>query len=199
MTVAALGTAASAAVLGITSAYGGGHSAHDAAATTSVVAQAPAAVAPAAPDAVADGHAASGAQDPAAMSGMGGMAGTESDGVSLYAVQTGALGVVVTDGSGRVVYGSDGDATNPPTSRCTGSCAQEWEPVVVPRGQQPELLGVKADTVGEIDRGDGSTQLTLGGWPAYVNRNDDGELQPAAAAHGSWFLLTPQGQKVPLG
>jgi hypothetical protein len=31
----------------------------------------------------------------------------------------------------------------------------------------------------------------------YVNRNDDGAQKVAAAdAHGSWFVMTPQGQKV---
>jgi predicted lipoprotein with Yx(FWY)xxD motif len=196
VTVAALGVAASVAVLGITSAYGG-HSAHDASPAAAVSA-------PAAGDqAAAGGHdmggmdtggtdAAGGSAEDA-----GGMPGMGSGGVELYAVQTGTLGIVATDGAGRLLYGSAADGNNPPTSRCTGACAQEWQPVVVPKGQQPQLLGVDAKQVGSIGREDGSSQLTLGGWPIYVNRDDDGALRAAApAAHGSWFVMTPQGGKV---
>lgn len=131
------------------------------------------------------------------MSGTGSMPGMGSGGLELYAVQTGTLGVVVTDGEGRLVYGSDRDMTDPPMSMCTGTCTQEWEPLVVPRGQQPDLLGVDADKVGRIAQQDGSAQLTLGGWPVYVNRRDDGGLKVAAPdAQGAWFAMTPQGQRV---
>ena len=98
--------------------------------------------------------------------------------LELYAVQTGTLGVVVTDGEGRVLYGSDGDQTDPPQSHCTDACAQTWLPLTVPAGQEPQLLGVdEATVVGRLARPDGSSQLTLGGWPVYVNRNDDGQLK----------------------
>jgi predicted lipoprotein with Yx(FWY)xxD motif len=144
---------------------------------------------PAAPASVAAGSAAGG----------NAMPGMESGGLELYAVQTGPLGVVVTDGEGRLVYGSDHDMTDPPMSMCTGTCTQEWLPLVVPAGQQPDLLGVDADKVGRVARDDGSSQLTLGGWPVYVNRHDDGGLKKAAPdAHGTWFAMTPQGQRVPV-
>jgi predicted lipoprotein with Yx(FWY)xxD motif len=196
VSVAALGTAASAAVLVITSAYGGGHSAHDVAPPASVSAPAEAGA--------AGSQAAAGGQDTGDMNAggpnagdPGGMPGMGSGGVELYAIQTGTLGIVVTDGAGRLLYGSERDANNPPTSHCTGVCAQEWQPLVVPKGQKPELLGVDARTVGQVGRDDGSSQLTLGGWPVYVNRDDDGGLRAAApAAHGTWFVMTPQGGKI---
>ena len=182
ITLAALGIALSAVVLVLSEAFG--HSDPSGHSTTA-----------------ADTTAAAQAQDQAGqgmggMGGMGGMHGEGSGGVELYAVQTGALGVVVTDGEGRVLYGSHQDANNPPTSRCTAACAQEWLPVVVPPGQEPELLGVNADKVGRVTRDDGGSQLTLGGWPVYVNKNDNGELATAAPdAHGAWFVMTPQGAK----
>ena len=181
ITLAALGIALSAVVLVLSSAFGHsdspGHSAQNAADT----------------HAAAQGGGDTSGGD---MSGMSGMHGEAPGGVQLYAVQTGPLGVVVTDGEGRVLYGSHQDANNPPTSRCTAACAQEWLPVVVPPGQQPELLGVDADRVGRVTRADGGSQLTLGGWPVYVNKNDDGQLAAAAPdAHGAWFLMTPQGEK----
>ena len=129
------------------------------------------------------------------MAGMGHGQGAGT--VELYAVQTGPLGIVVTDGLGRLIYGSAQDTNDPPTSRCTGTCAQEWLPLVVPAGQEPELLGVKAETVGRYAREDGTSQLTLGGWPVYVNRDDDGESHTAAPnASGAWFVMTPQGQRI---
>ncbi len=120
-------------------------------------------------------------------------------GVELYAVQTAALGTVVTDGAGRLLYGSDRDANDPPTSRCADACAQQWHPLVVPADQEPQLLGVDADKVGRVTRADGATQVTLSGWPLYVNSADDGALKSTAPdARGAWFVLTPQGERVPV-
>jgi predicted lipoprotein with Yx(FWY)xxD motif len=132
--------------------------------------------------------------------GHGGMAGMGSGELELYAVQTGTLGVVVTDGEGRVLYGSDGDQTTPPQSHCTDTCAQSWLPLTVPAGQEPQLLGVDAEVVGRLARQDGSSQVTLGGWPVYVNRNDDGQLKAAVQGPQSagWFAMSPSGAKVTL-
>jgi predicted lipoprotein with Yx(FWY)xxD motif len=131
---------------------------------------------------------------------MAGMSGMGSGELELYAVQTGALGVVVTDGEGRVLYGSDGDQTTPPQSHCTDACAQAWLPLTVPAGQEPQLLGVDAEVVGRLARQDGSSQVTLGGWPVYVNRNDDGQLKaaPSGVQSAGWFAMSPTGAKVAL-
>ena len=125
----------------------------------------------------------------------GGHHGEGAGGLELYAVQSG-LGTVVTDGEGRVLHGSDQDGTDPPAARCTAACAQEWLPLVVPPGQEPDLLGVDAKVVGRVARDDGSSQLTLGGWPVYVNRSDDGTLQSAAKSGAGWFAISPQGKKI---
>jgi len=112
-------------------------------------------------------------------SGHSGSYAAGSTDLELYAVQTGTLGVVVTDGQGRVLYGSAGDQANPPQSHCADACAQTWQPLTVPAGQDPVLLGVDETAVGRLARSDGSSQLTLGGWPVYVSRGDDGELKQA--------------------
>ena len=155
------------------------------------------AAAPAAPATVADTAAAQAAEG---HDGHGGMAGMGSNDLELWAVQTGTLGIVVTDGEGRVLYGSDADQTNPPQSHCTDACAQTWLPLSVPAGQEPELLGVDETAVGRVARPDGSSQLTLGGWPVYVNRSDDGQLKQAAPDVQSqgWFAMSPAGAKVAL-
>ena len=173
-----LGAAACVAALGLTAACGG---------TSTPPASSAPAPAPAA------------AIDAAAGQGGHSMPGMGSGGLELYAVQTGSLGVVVTDGQGRLVYGSDQDMTDPPMSMCTGACTQEWQPLVVPAGQQPDLLGVDTDQVGLIARPDGGGQVTLGGWPVYVNAHDDGTHNAVApSAHGTWFVMTPQGERVPV-
>ena len=133
-------------------------------------------------------------------SGHSGSYAAGSTDLELYAVQTGTLGVVVTDGQGRVLYGSAGDQANPPQSHCADACAQTWQPLTVPAGQDPVLLGVDETAVGRLARSDGSSQLTLGGWPVYVNRGDDGELkqaEPGLQAAG-WFAMSPSGQQVAL-
>ncbi len=129
--------------------------------------------------------------------GHGGHGSPEVPAPTLYAVQTGPLGIVLTDGSGHLMYRSDADSANPPTSTCTDACAQTWIPVTAPPDEELELAGVKKDLVGRLQRPDGTTQLTLAGWPLYRNRDDDGSLATAGqnGADGTWFVVTPQGEK----
>jgi predicted lipoprotein with Yx(FWY)xxD motif len=120
-----------------------------------------------------------------------------SGGASLWAVQSGPLGVVLTDGAGHVLYRSDADSAEPSTSACTGPCAETWIPVVVAPDQELDLAGVDDELVGRMPRADGATQLTLAGWPLYRHRDDDGLLATTGqhGAEGSWFAVTPTGEK----
>jgi predicted lipoprotein with Yx(FWY)xxD motif len=132
--------------------------------------------------------------------GHGGHGGHGSAGVpapTLYAVQTAPLGVVLTDGAGHLLYRSDADTAEPPTSTCSGACAETWLPVVVEPGEELDLAGVDADLVGQVQRADGTTQLTLAGWPLYRHRDDDGSLASTGqnGADGTWFVVTPKGEK----
>lgn len=122
--------------------------------------------------------------------------GGSADTVELWAVQSGPLGVVVTDGAGYVLYRSDRDTSQPPTSTCVDQCAEAWHPVLV-GSKPPELLGVDASTVGTLLRPDGGTQLTLGGWPVY-RRAGEARGVPGAGANGAdgvWFAVAPDGSK----
>ena len=156
--------------------------------------------APAAPPVTVDEAADQAATGHGGHSGHSGSSAAGATDLELYAVQTGTLGIVVTDGEGRVLYGSAGDQADPPQSHCTDACAQAWQPLTVPAGQEPQLLGVEATVVGRLARPDGSSQLTLGGWPVYVNRNDDGQLKVAAPGlpAAGWFAMSPTGEKVAL-
>jgi predicted lipoprotein with Yx(FWY)xxD motif len=117
--------------------------------------------------------------------------------VVLFAVQSAPLGVVATDGGGRLLYRSDTDRTDPPTSNCAGPCTSTWAPLVVNDGQEVELDGVAQDRVGRLRRADGTTQLTLAGWPLYVRSDDDGQLATTGAngAEGNWWAVRPTGDK----
>jgi predicted lipoprotein with Yx(FWY)xxD motif len=129
--------------------------------------------------------------------GHGGHGAHSGNATELWAVQSGPLGVVVTDGSGHLMYRSDADRADPPTSTCTGACTQTWIPVTVDPDQEPELAGVDGALVGRFQRPDGTTQLTLAGWPLYRQRDDDGTLSSAGqhGADGTWFVVTPKGEK----
>ncbi|MBW0108253.1 hypothetical protein I4I84_05815 [Pseudonocardia sp. KRD-182] len=115
----------------------------------------------------------------------------------LYAVQSGPLGVVVTDGDGRLLYRSEADGTAPPTSRCADACSASWQPFTVGTGQQPLLLGVDPALVGTLIRSDGTRQVTLAGWPLYRDPADRGALTDSGR-HGEsdqWFVVTPTGDR----
>jgi predicted lipoprotein with Yx(FWY)xxD motif len=117
--------------------------------------------------------------------------------VELWAVQSGPLGVVVTDGGGMPIYRYDRDGTKPPTSTCTGDCTKQWPPVVLAGDKQPELDGIDPALVGTIQRPDGQRQVTLAGWPLYRHTGDDGGL---ATTYGNgldkaWYAISPSGDR----
>ncbi len=123
--------------------------------------------------------------------------GPAAGGVGLYAVQSGALGVITTDAEGHLLYRSDADTADPPASACTDTCMDTWFPLLVAVGVEPELLGVDEALVGRLERADGGVQLTLAGWPLYRHRDDTGGLPDAGqnGAENTWFAITPTGDK----
>jgi predicted lipoprotein with Yx(FWY)xxD motif len=133
------------------------------------------------------------ATPPAGHGGHGGGAGGD---LELWAVQTGPLGVVVTDGTGQLLYRSDRDANAPSASTCTGDCTATWEPVKADLNKPPVLLGVDENQVGVLARPDGVDQLTLGGWPLYrhLGTHADATVQ-ANGTDGVWFAIRPDGSK----
>jgi predicted lipoprotein with Yx(FWY)xxD motif len=119
----------------------------------------------------------------------------EPDHTVLSANSTAKLGTVVIDGLGWTLYRSDADSATPSKSACTGSCAEEWPPVLMQAGT-PAYDGVDPGVVGTVARDDGRQQVTIGGWPVYRHAGDS---QPGAVdgqgAQGRWFAVTPTGGK----
>lgn len=114
----------------------------------------------------------------------------------LAATQNDTLGQIVTDASGKTLYRFDADTASPSVSNCAGDCAVKWPPALVGKGRQVQLDGVDQALVGTVTRADGSTQLTLAGWPLYEFAKDSkpGDILGQGVG-GTWFAATPQGAK----
>jgi predicted lipoprotein with Yx(FWY)xxD motif len=116
--------------------------------------------------------------------------------VQLTAGSAGNLNPVVLNGAGFVLYRFDKDTPHPSKSNCDGACAQKWPPVLVGQGSRIFVDGVESKDVGLVKRTDGTTQVTLHGWPLY---KFSGDTKPGdtngQGVGGTWFGITPDGTK----
>ncbi|PPK66299.1 hypothetical protein V5P93_002672 [Actinokineospora auranticolor] len=120
-------------------------------------------------------------------------AAAKSGTVGVAVMKVGKLGQIVTDREGMTLYRFDKDSAKPPTTNCKGDCAKKWPPVLVPDGAKVEGL----DSLGTVDRGDGTRQLTVGGWPVYRFAEDKVPCDTKGqGVGGTWFALNDTGAKV---
>jgi predicted lipoprotein with Yx(FWY)xxD motif len=115
-----------------------------------------------------------------------------------YEVQSGfvrGLGQIVTDGRGFTLYIYVPDRQG--RSVCTGVCASQWPPLVLPRGVRRPLAGpgVSRALLGTTRRADGSLQVTYNRWPLYLWQGDvaPGQATGQAEGMGLWYTLTVGG------
>ncbi|MGW2597375.1 SCO0930 family lipoprotein [Streptomyces klenkii] len=103
------------------------------------------------------------------------------------------IGSVVADSTGMTLYRFDKDTAKPPASMCDGDCAKAWPPV--PAGDATAASGIGA-AVGEVERSDGTKQLTLAGWPVYRYAKDTapGDTKGQGVG-GTWSAFAPDGKK----
>ena len=145
------------------------------------------------------------AQDPAGTdaygygSGPGANPGGTAPGASppvLAAREATDVGTIVADAGGFTLYRFDKDSAKPPATTCVADCATKWPPVVVDPKGRLALEGVDRSAVGLVQRPDGTSQLTLGGWPVY---RFAGDANPGATegqgVGGTWYAVTPEGKK----
>lgn len=132
-------------------------------------------------------------------SGAGGL-GAGAAVTSQLSVQTLAgLGSVVIDASGWTLYRFDKDTANPPASNCAGVCAKTWPPELV-GAVKPTVRGIDAKLVGTLRRPDGTTQLTLAGWPLYRYSGDArAGARTGQGKGGTWWAVQPDGKRNTLG
>ena len=104
-------------------------------------------------------------------------------------------GDVLVDQNGMTLYVFDADS--PGTSNCTGSCLQYW-PVAKASGTVSHSSDVTAK-LSTLTRDDGTTQLTVDGWPAYTYAADSGPGkatgQGTNLSGGLWWVVSPSGSK----
>ncbi|GHF65114.1 putative lipoprotein with Yx(FWY)xxD motif [Amycolatopsis bartoniae] len=112
----------------------------------------------------------------------------------LVAADVAGLGQVLTDQDGHTLYRFEKDTANPPASTCEGTCATAWPPVLATGTVDVE--GVDPKLVGTLTRGDGSTQVTVNGWPVYRYAKDTAAGQANGQDVGdTWHAVTPTGGK----
>ncbi|TDC71410.1 SCO0930 family lipoprotein [Streptomyces hainanensis] len=102
------------------------------------------------------------------------------------------LGEVVTDAEGFTLYRFENDTADPPVSNCEGDCLVAWP--AVPADDAAAAAGIDASLLGEVERSDGSLQLTLNGWPVYRYAEDaaPGDVNGHGVG-GVWNALAPSG------
>ena len=137
------------------------------------------------------------AEEPPADTGTSTEAETEAPAETSSAVLTTAdssLGEIVVDGEGMTVYMFDNDTQGADASVCEGDCATNW-PAVTTDSDSPEVEGVTGE-VGTIEGVDGSTQVTLNGWPLYYFVGDEaaGDTN-GQGVNDVWWVLTPDGER----
>jgi predicted lipoprotein with Yx(FWY)xxD motif len=101
-----------------------------------------------------------------------------------------SLGSVLTNSTGFTLYWFAIDT--PTSSKCTGSCATYWPPVIgTPKAASGVTLSGK---LGTITRSDGSVQATYNGHPLYTYAGDKSPGQTSGnklnASGGLWYAVT---------
>jgi predicted lipoprotein with Yx(FWY)xxD motif len=101
---------------------------------------------------------------------------------------------VLTSSTGFTLYSFAPDT--PTTSKCNGTCAQNWPPL-----KGPVTAAGLTGTFGTITRSDGSIQATFDGHPLYTFAGDTAPGQNKGnglnAAGGLWHEITPSGTAAP--
>jgi predicted lipoprotein with Yx(FWY)xxD motif len=110
---------------------------------------------------------------------------------------TSRYGQVLFDQRGFVLYGFTGDSTR--TSRCYGSCAKAWPPLLAKTAAKA-LRGVDRAKLGTVMRRNGTKQVTYAGHPLYYYFGDSkpGQIlcQNVREYGGLWLVVAPSGKLV---
>jgi predicted lipoprotein with Yx(FWY)xxD motif len=103
------------------------------------------------------------------------------------------------DSNGKTLYAFAADS--PGRSNCTGSCLQYW-PAAQASGSISHSTDVTAK-LATIKRSDGTTQLTVNGWPVYTYAADSGPGQATGQGEnlsgGLWWAVAPSGTQIKSG
>ncbi|MFJ9898633.1 hypothetical protein ACIQPR_35405 [Streptomyces sp. NPDC091280] len=113
---------------------------------------------------------------------------------TLMTAEVGKVGTVVTDGKGYVLYRFDADSVHPTKVSCYGTCAVVW-PAATAKGSVT-VKGIDKKLVSTVKRSDGTSQLTLAGWPLYRYADDHKPKEAhGQGVDGTWWAVTPTGAR----
>jgi len=128
--------------------------------------------------------ASSATSSPAAAAGAAGAIGVHST----------PAGTALVDSQGRTIYAFAADTRR--HSNCDGSCLHYWPPVPGSEAAMGAKGSVTAQ-LGAIKRSDGSSQLTVNGWPMYTYIGDSAAGQSNGQgtnlSGGLWWVVNPNG------
>jgi predicted lipoprotein with Yx(FWY)xxD motif len=131
-----------------------------------------------------------GASPTPSSSGGGNSSSSAAAGASTLKTTTIGGATVLTSSKGFTLYSFAPDTST--TSKCNGTCAQNWPPVTGP----VTASGVSG-TFGTITRSDGSTQATFDGHPLYTFAGDTAPGQAKGNGlnvnGGLWHEITTSG------
>ncbi len=115
-----------------------------------------------------------------------------SDNFALGIDGTTELGSYLIAFNGQTVYTYAPDTDTPGKSSCTGTCATNWPPYIVPAGSRLNLEAGVAGTIGTIVRADGTAQITYKGQPLYFYIKDtmSGDTKGQGVG-GVWYVVKP--------
>jgi predicted lipoprotein with Yx(FWY)xxD motif len=112
--------------------------------------------------------------------------GLPAKGSVVLVVQKSAIGYVLAEASGQVVYVYDKD-TKGGTPTCTGSCAAIWPPLTGNPVASPAATGL--GTLGTVSDANGAKQVTYNGKPLYIFKGAKPLSVKGNGVGGVWHVI----------
>jgi predicted lipoprotein with Yx(FWY)xxD motif len=121
---------------------------------------------------------------------------TAAAGSVMISTRSTSHGTVLVDAKGHTLYWFAIDT--PTTSKCNGTCATYWPPVI---GKPTAAAGMSLPhALGSITRSNGQIQATYAGHPLYTYVGDaaagDVKGNGKNLSGGLWWAATPSGAKL---
>src|SRR5271165_2846794 len=112
--------------------------------------------------------------------------GLPQKGSVVLVVQKSALGYVLAEANGQVLYAYDKD-TKGGTPTCTGSCAAIWPPLTGNPVVSPAAQGL--GTLGTVSDANGAKQVTYNGMPLYTFKGAKPLAVKGNGVDGVWHVI----------
>ena len=107
------------------------------------------------------------------------------------------FGQMLFDRRGQAIYLFEPEADGRP--ECYGACEAAWPPVLT-QGRPVAGEGLRPVLLGTVERRDGTSQVTYGGWPLYFYAHEDpGQVlcHDVVLNGGLWLAVGPEGEPLP--